>query len=113
MSDHASLTSLAMLMVNLDEIDQDYLDYLVPFVSNIIAKYNLNPVVADEIRDLLRDDRNFGLDLPIPAVEMVLKRLKRKGFLSRQLGKYFIKQNLRLTTSNRSEPRLTDVSKMS
>jgi hypothetical protein len=66
-----------MLKVNYDLRQQDYLDYLIPFLRHILSKHRSSPVTADDAKTLLEGE--FGLRIPRPAVELGLKRMVKKG----------------------------------
>ena len=83
----ATLTSLAMLKVNIDQ-GRDYLDYLRPFTLQVLYDHKPNPVTATVVRDHIRND--FGLEIPDRAVQIILKRLSRQHPLTRQHGVYQI-----------------------
>lgn len=83
----ATLTSLAMLKVNVDQ-GRDYLDYLRPFILQVLCDHKPNPVTDAVVRDHIRSD--FGLEIPERAVQMVLKRLSRQHPLTREHGVYHI-----------------------
>lgn len=83
----STLTSLAMLKVNVDQ-GRDYLDYLRPFILQVLCDHKPNPVTDAAVRDHIRDD--FGLEIPERAVQMVLKRLSRQHPLTREHGVYRI-----------------------
>ncbi|MDD4101113.1 MAG: hypothetical protein PHU80_00595 [Kiritimatiellae bacterium] len=87
----ATLTSLAMLKVNVDQ-GRDYLDYLRPFILQVLCDHNPSPITDAGVRDFIRED--FGLEIPERAVQMVLKRLTRKYPLKRELGVYLISGDL-------------------
>lgn len=83
----ATLTSLAMLKVNVDQ-GKDYLDYLRPFILQILVDQKPNPVTDGVVRDHLR--RQFGLEIPERAVQLILKRLSRVHPLRKEMGVYHI-----------------------
>lgn len=83
----ATLTSLAMLKVNVDQ-GRDYLDYLRPFILQVICDHKPSPVTDTVVRDHIRND--FGLEIPERAVQMVLKRLSRQHLLTREHGVYHV-----------------------
>jgi len=87
----ATLTSLAMLKVNVDQ-GRDYLDYLRPFILQVLCDHKPNPVTDAVVRDHIRSD--FGLEIPERAVQMVIKRLSRKHPLTREHGVYRITGDL-------------------
>ena len=79
----ATLTSLAMLKVNIDQ-GRDYLDYLRPFILQVLYDHKPDPVTNAAVQKHIRSD--FGLDIPERAVQIVLKRLSRKHPLTRKDG---------------------------
>ncbi len=50
----STLTSLAILKVNIDEDERDYIDYLVTFILHVLKIHAPNPV-TDEQEDTKRD----------------------------------------------------------
>jgi len=91
MSLRDTLTSLAMLKVNIDQ-GRDYLDYLVPFVVQVLADSNPESVTDQLVRELVA--RHFGLEIPERTVQLVLRRLARKRLLTRGDGKYRVARPL-------------------
>lgn len=81
----ATLTSLAMLKINIDQ-GRDYLDYLRPFVLQALAQYPEDAVTDARIQAALREQ--FGLEIPERAVQVVLRRLSKQDFLKREQGVY-------------------------
>ena len=86
-----TLTSLAMLKVHVDQ-QQDYLDYLRPFVLQSLVVHKPDPVKDIDVQDLIRTD--FGLEIPARAVQIVLRRLSRQYSLKRDHGVYRINGEL-------------------
>lgn len=86
-----TLTSLAMLKVNIDQ-DQDYFDYLRPFVIQVLLDEQLEAIQEGVINKHIR--AKFGLQIPTKTVQLVLKRLTDDGFLKKRHGKYQIKRDL-------------------
>lgn len=87
MAQTETLTSLAMLKVNIDQ-GKDYLDYLRPFILQVLVDYRPDPVTDQVVHDHLRTQ--FGLEIPARAVQIVLKRLSRAHPLKREEGVYHI-----------------------
>ena len=87
----ATLTSLAMLKVNIDQ-GRDYLDYLRPFILQVLCDHTPDPVTDSVVCNHIRAD--FGLVIPERAVQIVLKRMARKLPLTRQHGVYRITREL-------------------
>lgn len=87
MSSTETLTSLAMLKVHVDR-GGDYLDYLRPFILQVLVDQKPDPVTDRIVRDHLRT--YFGLDIPERAIQIMLKRISRKHPLKRDMGVYRI-----------------------
>lgn len=87
MAQTETLTSLAMLKVNIDQ-GKDYLDYLRPFILQVLVDHRPDPVTDQVVREHLRTQ--FGLEIPSRAVQVVLKRLSRVLPLKRTEGVYHI-----------------------
>ena len=83
----STLTSLAILKVNIDQ-GRDYLDYLQPFILDILANETLNIINDNEIYKLIL--KKFGLDIPKRSIQIVLKRISKKYPLKKQDGVYNI-----------------------
>ena len=67
----STLTSLAMLKVHVDQ-GHDYLDYLRPFILQVLVDHQINPVTDAVVKDWIRSD--FGMEIPARAIQVVLKR---------------------------------------
>lgn len=87
MANTETLTSLAMLKVNIDQ-GKDYLDYLRPFILQVLVDHKPDPVTDQVVHDYLQTQ--FGLEIPARAVQVVLKRLSRVHPLKREEGVYHI-----------------------
>lgn len=77
-----TLTSLAMLKVDIDEGHRDYIDYLAIFVLSVLETHKLEVVTDALVADLLLED--FGLKVPIKAVQLVLRRMARNRYLRKE-----------------------------
>ena len=75
-----TLTSLAILRVQINH-GGDYLDYLRPFILQILSDYDLDPISTGVVCRLLREQ--FGLEFPERTVEIVLKRLSKRHPIER------------------------------
>ncbi|NLD37778.1 MAG: hypothetical protein GX654_13000 [Desulfatiglans sp.] len=76
-----TLTSLAILKVDLDEGFRDYLDYLVSFSLFSLNSHKPDPVTDAKLAELLKDD--FGLNIPRRGCQLVLRRLSKRGYLKK------------------------------
>lgn len=86
----ATLTSLALLKVNIDHHGRDYLDYLRPFVMQVLLETQPDFVTDDSTTVAIRD--RFGLEIPSRTVHIVLRRLARSGQLRRENKVYRLKK---------------------
>lgn len=86
-----TLTSLAILKVNLDE-GRDYLEYLRPFILQVLIDHKPDPITDRAVKSHIR--KQFGLEIPERAVEIVLKRISKYGPLKKEHGVYRIKGDL-------------------
>jgi hypothetical protein len=77
-----TLTSLAILKVDIGEHHRNYLDYLGPFVLDIIAGAGLQVVTDEIIAGFL--EKQLGLKVPIKAVQHVLRYLARQSYLKKE-----------------------------
>ena len=64
------------------------LDYLRPFILQVLVAHKPDPVTDAVVRDHVRAD--FGLEIPDRAVQVVLKRLSRQYPLKKEFGVYRI-----------------------
>ena len=86
----ATLTSLAMLRVNLDEQRGDYLENLRPFILQVLFTHNPYPVADTIVANHVHED--FGLVIPRRTVQRMLRRLASDDGvnISGTLGKFQI-----------------------
>ncbi|MBN1628910.1 MAG: hypothetical protein JW990_04035 [Thermoleophilia bacterium] len=80
-----------MLKVKVDQ-GGDYLDYLQPFVLQVLVDHRPDPVTTDAVSDHLLTD--FGLEIPERVAQLVLKRLSRRHPLMKESGVYRISGRL-------------------
>ena len=83
----ATLTSLAILKVNIDQ-GKDYLDYLQPFIFQVLVDQTPDPVTDQVVKDHIL--RQFGLQIPERTVQVVLKRISKRHRLKKKEGVYHI-----------------------
>ena len=86
-----TLTSLAMLKVNIDQ-GQDYFDHLRPFVIQVLIDARLESIQEGVVNQRVR--AKFGLQIPVESVRFVLKRLVTDGFLVKRRREYRIAKDL-------------------
>src|SRR5690606_28663401 len=87
-----SLVSVAMLKVNYDLNNRDYIDYLIPFTSDVLSGLKGKQVVVDLVKKEIAG--KYGLSLPRGTIELCLKRMAKRGHLVREDGRYLVSENL-------------------
>ena len=80
---NATLTSLALLKVNIDQ-EKDYLDYLRPFVVQVLFEEQPEIITDQLVTALIRE--NFGLVIPQRTVQVVLQRLAKQRLINKVEG---------------------------
>ena len=86
-----TLTSLAILKVHVDQ-GKDYLDYLRPFILEVLIEHNPDPITDSVVRHYIREQ--FGLEIPERTIQIVLKRISRRYPLKKDHGVYRITGDL-------------------
>lgn len=85
-----TLISLAILKEQINN-NEDYLSYFNPFIIGILKTLDLSTKINDElIRDKLHSV--CGLKLPKRIVQLMLKKVAKKGILTKKNGIYTIVQ---------------------
>ena len=87
----ATLTSLAILRTKVEK-GRDYLDYLRPFIFQVLLDHNFDIVTTEKVNKYILKD--FGLKIPNQTIEIVLKRISKLHYLKRKDGVYQITKNL-------------------
>lgn len=80
-----TLTSLAILKVNVDE-GNDYLEYLRPFILQILIDHGPSVITAEIVKSRIVEQ--YGLTVPEPTIKIVLKRISRNHPLQKDHGVY-------------------------
>ena len=86
-----TLTSLAILKVNIDQ-GRDYLDYLRPFIFQVLMDYTPESITASSVSGHIR--KQFGLEIPVLTVDALLRRLSKDSPIKRVAGAYLKIGNL-------------------
>ena len=87
----STLTSLAILKVNVNQ-GGDYLEYLRPFILQVLVQHKPNPVTDQVVSDYIQ--KQFGLVIPNRTIQIMLKRISRTSALKRDHGVYRITGDL-------------------
>lgn len=85
----AALTSLAILKADIDEQHRDYIDYIIPFVKDVLHQFPETPIKDSTISAAIRE--KFGLRIPNKTVQLVLRRLVKlvPALLEKHADSYF------------------------
>lgn len=81
------IISLAILQVNWDVTNKDYLDNFVPFVAECILRSKSQEILQNQVRDDVH--KNFGLQIPLNVIKSILKKLRRKGLIRIEKSVYY------------------------
>lgn len=97
-----TIFGLAFLKSNWDDNKKDIIDSYVPLVCSCITAKNHTQVDRDRLKKDFNDI--YGLDIPLGAIESILKRMVKNQFLKKETGVYkVISQNV-----NRQQSKITD-----
>ena len=80
MSEVSTLTSLVLLKHQVDK-GKDYYDYLVPFIEQIYVNHPNKSFDDEKIRQRILHE--FGLEVPLPVVVRVIRRMCKRSILER------------------------------
>ena len=86
-----TLTSLAILKVNIDH-GRDYLDYLQPFVLQVLIEHRPDMITDQIVRDYIQNQ--YGLVIPNRTIQIVLRRIVKASHLKKTHGIYQITGDL-------------------
>jgi hypothetical protein len=81
-----TLTSLALLKARFDFEKHDIVDAFVCFAEVCLARRSPNHFSPEELKEWLIQD--FGLDLPLPPVKLILSRMVKRGIAKRSENFY-------------------------
>jgi len=81
-----SLTSLAVLKVNWDQRGKDYVDNFIPFVAEALRRCPQDHISVAQLQEVMRD--SFGLVIPQGALNTLLRRSERYGYVRHERGVY-------------------------
>jgi predicted transcriptional regulator len=80
------LATLALLKTRLDE-GKDHLGLFEPFIEDCVAHSPVDHFVASDIQ--AATDSRHNLAIPVDTVETLLARLRKRGVVRREGGRYF------------------------
>lgn len=100
--DSETLSALAILKVNWDRFNQDYIENFVPFVAEVLRQSKDEVVSLQDLQEGVRN--HFGLDLPLNPLKQILQRVAKHGYVRKDSGVFYRNQD-RLKELNFSEVR--------
>jgi hypothetical protein len=99
-----TLTSLALLKARFDLQQHDVLDSFICFTEVSLARRSPSHFSPEELKEWLIQD--FGLDLPLPPLKLILSRMSKRGTVKRSEKLYQLaemKCNLKEFDKNQAE----------
>lgn len=94
-----------MLKVDIDTQHRTYVDYLTPFVVDVLNQ-GKNDILSDtRVADRLR--KRFGLQIPTKVVQQVLRRLQKKNYLQLSDGVVTVSNTLPVSSLSASRAAAT------
>ena len=83
-----SIVSIAMLSLYNKKNNQNYLDFIAPFVGVSLPHEPGSLVSIDEIQHLVLE--NYGINIPKNVVERILKKLAKDNIVKKQQKNYYL-----------------------
>jgi hypothetical protein len=87
MMSSGSLTALAVLKVNADQLGSDYLSNFVLLVAEALRRGKDDVVSLPAIQELIK--KEFALDLPLNPLRQILKRAAKQNFVTKEHDVYY------------------------
>jgi len=83
-----TLFGLALLSYNWEKNKKDIVDTYIPLTCSIIREQAYNKTD----RDLIHNDfsKTYGINIPLGAIESILKRMAKHGLLEKKAGEYLV-----------------------
>jgi len=109
------LTSLAILKVNWDQRGHDYVQNFIPFIAEGLQRCPDNHVSVTKLQEIIKD--SFGLIIPQGAINTLLRRAQREGYVRRESGVFIrnldaIPQDFRVVRENAARQQRALIQKM-
>jgi hypothetical protein len=79
------IAALAILTANMAE-GKDYVDIFVPLVGHCIYDRKPSVISVTELQNQMKD--TFGMQIPLNALKLVLRRTAKRGYIKEQKGAY-------------------------
>ncbi|MFZ1289479.1 MAG: hypothetical protein WAR79_05295 [Melioribacteraceae bacterium] len=81
-----TLLSLAILKVNWENNNKDYIDNFVPLIGTLLYKNDNNDISLEKLQSNFLSE--YGLKIPLNALKTILNRMTKNGFITKNYGKY-------------------------
>ena len=104
---YRTITSLAILKVNQDKYQKDYLENFVPFIATLIKIKSYEEIDVNTICNDFKEE--FGLIIPYHPMVSILNRSKKKGIIKQEHKTYYPNKDKisDFDFSNKSKEQLT------
>lgn len=89
-----TFASLAILKVNADRKNMDYIQFFVPFVVEAVRLSDHEVISLSEVQE--RIVQEFGLQIPLNALKTILSRATSEGYITRNHNVYYRKEGVQL-----------------
>jgi hypothetical protein len=83
-----TLFGLALLSYNWEQSKKDIIDSYIPLVCNAIRLKTYSKITRENVQVDLTD--SYGINIPLGAIESILKRMAKDGLLNRQAGEWLV-----------------------
>jgi hypothetical protein len=83
-----TLFGLALLSYNWEQSKKDIIDSYIPLVCNSIRSKTYSKITRETVQDDLKE--LYGINIPLGAVESILKRMAKDGLLNKQTGEWLV-----------------------
>ena len=83
-----TLFGLALLSYNWEQSKKDIIDSYIPLICNSIRSKTYSKITRENVQDDFQEF--YGINIPLGAIETILKRMARDGLLNKQTGEWLV-----------------------
>lgn len=83
-----TLFGLALLSYNWEQSKKDIIDSYIPLVCNSIKSKTYSKITRENVQDDFKE--LYGINIPLGAIESILKRMAKDGLLNKQTGEWLV-----------------------
>ncbi len=83
-----TLFGLALISYNWENNKKDIIDSYVPLVCNSIKTKAYSKITRENVQDDFKEF--YGINIPLGAIESILKRMAKDGLLNKQAGEWLV-----------------------